>query len=237
MSSSEIFYTQFAPTYATYASTKDVYLSAVNEFIVRNAKDGGSMMDIGSGNGLRAKGISDVLQVSLLTLCDSSSGMLSLLKKIEKAEVVSGDISDEHFKQEKTFDTVTCLWNVLGHIPTAEKREIAMKNLQELLAPRGFVFVDVNNRYNIPQYGFKNVLKNIWKDLIEKEGTIGNFNIKFQTGEGEIETEVHIFSPFEMNVLVRSAGLKIVKRKSIHYKTGKECKSIFGGQLVYKLSK
>jgi hypothetical protein len=37
--------------------------------------------------------------------------------------------------------------------------------------------------------------------------------------------------------LFKLAGLKILERKVINYKNGRKCRSIFGGQLVYKLSK
>jgi len=57
------------------------------------------------------------------------------------------------------------------------------------------------------------------------------------TVNGEIETTVHIFNPFEIEKLIKLAGLKIEKRKIINYRSGKICKTIFGGQLVYKLSK
>ena len=237
MYSSETFYTKFAGSYAEYALTKNSYLSAIDEFVIRESKNSAKMIDIGSGNGIRSKKIADSIKVSELTLVDNSHGMVSLLKNIEKASVILDDISNVKFKSKDKFEIVTCLWNVIGHIPTIEERSIAMKNIRESLMQDGLAFIDVNNRYNISEYGLRNVIKNIFKDIILRRKTNGNFELKVRTDREIIKTEVHIFYPFEMNRLIKSSGLKIIKRQIINYQTGKKCRSILGGQLVYKLSR
>lgn len=233
---SVIFYTKFAQLYAKYASIRNAYLSAVNEFIIQESKESADLIDIGSGNGARSEEIADSIKAFKLTLVDNSPGMISLLKDIKKASVIFSDISDVKFRSKDKFDIVTCLWNVLGHISTTEKRRIALKNIKELITQNGVIFIDVNNRYNISEYGLKNVIKNILRDIIFKKETNGNFELKIQVDGKIIKTVVHIFSPFEMNRLIKSSGLKIVQRHIIDYQTGRKCKSVFGGQLVYKLS-
>lgn len=237
MDSSEIFYTKFAPSYAKYASTKNDYLRAVNSFIIKSSKNGASMIDVGAGDGKRSREISDGIKTTNLTLLDNSQGMVNLLKNIAGAKVICGNIADTEFKLEGKFDVVTCLWNVFGHIPDAPKREVAIKNLRGLLKQDGFIFLDVNNRYNMAQYGVKNVLRNMIKDIFGKKQANGDFELDFDVDKEKIKTKVHIFSPSEINKLIKSSGLKIVQRRVINYRTGARCKSVFGGQLLYKLAK
>lgn len=237
MYTSRLFFTKIAQSYASYASTKNAYLSAINRFITRETKEAERMIDIGSGDGKRSTEIAKSIKVSNLTLVDNSPGMISLLEKLPGVSVVCRDISDEAFELTQRFDIVTCLWNVLGHIPTPEKRKIAIKNMKKLAMPGGFIYLDVNNRYNTLQYGLPSVAKNVFWDTIEPNSSNGDFELEFKTKEEIVKTEVHIFSPFEMNELLKSAGLRIVKKQIINYQTGNECKSILGGQLVYKLSK
>ncbi len=236
MYSSEAFYTHFAKSYANYAANKKRYLDAVNSFIVSEAGSAKTMIDVGSGDGKRTLEISNFTKIQDFTLLDDSHGMIALAQNIPGAKIVEADISYEKFFLEQKFDTVLCLWNVLGHIKS-DARETALKNIASLVAKEGAIFLDVNNRYNAAHYGFKAAIKNILKDIFFPSKTNGDFNLNVKTEQGEIHTQVHIFSPFEMDYLLKSAGLKIIKKKYIDYKSGENRKSFWGGQLVYKLKK
>jgi len=233
---SEKFYTLFASSYCDYSLNKIVYISAVNKFIQEEALSLKSMVDVGSGDGKRGRLIGDILGIEKITLIDNSEGMIALANNIEKADVVFEDISSLRFENKNKYDLVSLLWNVLGHI-SSEGRIITLMNLAKLVNDGKSIFIDVNNRYNISHYGFPAVVKNILKDIFLSNKTNGDFNLKVITVNGEIETTVHIFNPFEIEKLIKLAGLKIEKRKIINYRSGKICKTIFGGQLVYKLSK
>ena len=138
---------------------------------------------------------------------------------------------------EDKFGIVTCLWNVLGHVPSDELRLNSLKNMSKFLSDDGHIFLDVNNRYNVKHYGILNVLRNIFKDVFYYKSPNGDFELKVMTKSGILQTTVHIFTPREIESLIRQSGLKVVKREIIDYKTGKKSRSILGGQLVYKLSK
>ena len=64
-------------------------------------------------------------------------------------------ISSDRMKMvvPETFDVITCLWNVLGHVREFENRVRAMRAMKKLLSPEGRCFIDVNHRYNARAYG------------------------------------------------------------------------------------
>lgn len=234
---SNIFYDKFANFYSDYAQSKKPYLSAVDNFIKKNSGTPKTLIDVGSADGKRGKIIADALSVRDVTFVDNSDSMIILSKNITGVNVQKADISDPNFKSEKKYDLVICLWNVLGHISTIKGRENAFKNLVELLADGGVMFIDVNNRYNISNYGLLEFIKNILKDIFLPRNRVGNFNLNFFTKSGSIKTNVHIFSPFEINFLVNSAGVTILERQIVDYKTGEVKKFFWNGQLLYKLVK
>lgn len=237
MYSSEIFYTKFVNQYSDYSQIRYKYISAVNSFIANQAKLFSTIIDVGSGDGKRSKKIADFVKATKLTLLDNSEGMIGIARKLDGVSVIYSDIASSKIQLNGKYKIVMCLWNVLGHISTNEKRKIAMLNMKNLMDIGGIIFLDVNNRYNIAQYGLKNVIKNICRDIFLPQKTNGDFEISFNIGSDYIKTMVHIFSPFEINKLIKQAGLKVMERKIINYKTGEFCHSIFGGQLVYKISK
>lgn len=234
--SSEKFYTLFANFYRDYSHNRRDYISAVNRFIYTEVSSPKSMIDIGSGDGIRGKDIGDSLGVKRITLVDNSDGMIALAKKVQGSDVILADISDQNFQIDIKYDLVTVLWNVLGHVPL-ENRTTALINISKLINDGGSIFIDVNNRYNVSHYGIIAVLMNIFKDIFQPSKLNGDFTCKILTPIGEIGTIGHIFNLFEIEKLFKTADLKIEKRKIINYRSGKICKTFLGGQLVYKLSK
>lgn len=236
MHSSEDFYTKFAASYEAYASGKKNYLTSVDTFIIENAGHARSIVDVGAGNGKRGKKIAGMLGVKSLTLIDSSDGMLGFMRNVHGANIIKADISSEKFKPDTTYDVALCLWNVLGHISN-QSRSIALKNLASLVKNNGLIFLDVNNRYNIAHYGLRAGFRNILKDIFLPNISNGDFPLTINTDTGSIDTSVHIFSPFEIRRLIKSAGLTIEKVCTIDYRTGIKMNNPFSGQLVYKLKK
>lgn len=236
MHSSETFYSRFAKSYAQYSATKQTYLSSVNTFIKQEAGIAETMVDVGSGDGKRSKEIANLLGIDNFTLIDNSEGMINLSKNIPGVTVLKDDISSVEFKSIKKYDVVLCLWNVLGHI-VFDRRVNALKNLASLINDKGFIFLDVNNRYNAVHYGIKAALKNICKDILNPKISNGDFELNIDTDQGQINTTVHIFNPNEMECLFKSAGLKILEQKIVNYNTGEVKNNLWSGQLVYKLTK
>src|ERR1700747_3407385 len=77
-------------------------------------------------------------------------------EKVGQEHRACGPWTDENVSPNVTsqqFDIITCLWNVLGHVPTPEKRLRALRAVARLLAPHSRFFLDVNHRYNLSCYG------------------------------------------------------------------------------------
>lgn len=236
--SSSMFYTEFAKAFESYALLRKSYTEGVDRFVVDEIGAANTIVDIGSGNGKRATRLAKELGARSLTLVDNSDGMLDQIRVSKGISVIKADISDSEYQPNEKYDLVLCLWNVLGHIPS-NKRKTALGNLASLLNPSGMIILDVNNRYNISQYGFVAVVRNIFRDIFSRKTTNGDFELCLGTNSesADIKTTVHLFSPAEMNRLIRSAGLQIDKRVIISYENGTRQKNVLGGQLVYKLTK
>ena len=247
VSKSTELYDAFAPYYREYSDKRTGYLKSSDNIIIDfikcqdelvNNTDLLTMLDIGAGDGIRSFRIAAKTNMHKLILLDNSPQMLKLCTKIPCTDVILGDISNKNTSLEKdSCQFITCIWNVLGHIETPEKRIMALKKIHNTLSSDGFLFLDVNNRYNIKNYGIKNVLVNFLKDILYPPDNNGNVDFKIEINNKKIPAHVHIFSPHEMNQLLKKTGFKIIKKYYLDYSTGKIQKSFLTGQLLYILKK
>jgi SAM-dependent methyltransferase len=233
--SSSEFYTNIASVYADYAKSRKPYLDAVDAFVVREAQQGGNYIDIGCGDGRRTLLISKAIHAYQTVGIDESRGMLELANSNANYSFEQIDVGQEQIPGGP-YTTVTMLWNVFGHI-VPEKRLSALKNVANALHPEGAFFIDVNNRYNIAQYGFGNVVRNIWKDIFKPNKLNGDYPLHLKVGDNVADTMVRISTDDEMRNYFRESGLHISKTTYINYLSGNEAWTMFGGQLVYKLEK
>jgi len=234
MLNSNDFYSLFASTYQEYADMRKEYLDAVDAFVLREADHRAkSLVDVGAGDGRRALHIANELGINDITLIDNSPGMFSLVPTDQKVHLLCKDITDSSIAESIRADVVLWLWNVLGHIPEPGLLS-TLTNIRTLTREGGVVFVDVNNRCNISQYGLV-AARNYIRDIFLRSG--GNFVLTIETESGNVTTNVHIFSKREIEAAFRMAGFKIEKRAYIDYKTGALKRTQFQGQLVYKLRK
>jgi SAM-dependent methyltransferase len=236
---SQEFYDRFSSRYREYADAKRDYIAAVDSYIITQTKsDAGMMLDVGSGDGFRAQKIAAALKVKGLALMDNSKDMCDLSRlRGGVMKIINTDISSVMSMGGDKYDLVTCLWNVFGHIPDYSQRLRALRNIRDMMSDKGVLFLDVNNRYNMKHYGIFAVLKNIILDISFKSRKNGDYVLRLPGKEIDIETNVHLFSPDEIESLLSSANLRILDKVVIDYKNGSFRKTVFGGQLVYKLSK
>lgn len=232
-------YDKFAPYYRSYSAKKRAYLDSVDSLIIKNVPfTNFSMLDVGSGDGIRAYNLFKKLKAKKLTLIDNSRRMFELSKKIKGANAYLVDITSKDTNQLKeNYELIICLWNVFGHITTYKKRLAALRNMKKLLKKDGVIVCDVNNRYNLTHYGVKIFAKNLFRDIIAPSIKNGDVitNLKMST-KVSVPYFCHFFSPFEFDRMIKSAGLKIIKKYYINYKNGNIEKNFLRGQIVYFLT-
>ncbi len=240
LSVSQRMYDTFAPHYHEYAQAKSAYLAAVDAVILRTIQTSPQkerkVLDVGPGDGKRIDALRKKADFDHLTVIESSKEMAGLCKKFSRTSVIHGDIISSDLP-DNSFNYITCLWNVLGHIASAKDRQKALSTMARLLKPGGLIFFDVNNRYNYAQYGSK-AFANMVKDCARNDDSSGDIKFKVHVKDSiNIDAEVHLFSPWEIQKNIYHSGLNIVKRYYIHYSSGKIVPTFLQGQLLYILTK
>lgn len=231
MKNSKEYYDSIATSYSEQSKRRLAYLNAIDDYIVGKISNlsNSNYLDIGSGDGRRAIKIAQSIPEVQLTLVDDSTGMLH---QVEDDSVTVHNLSFFDYKTTKKFDVITCLWNVIGHFPDKDFRLQFFKSVEHVLADKGRLFFDVNNRYNINHYGTKNVMKSLVKDR-NNDSENGWFTL----GEADEQTKVYIHNPFDIEEYLKDTSLKIIDTLYVNYESGKVEDTFFEGQLFYILGK
>jgi len=220
-------YDLVAPGYAELSERRRAYLDAVDaEISLRVPKGAASLIDVGAGDGRRALQIAKQAGIPQVVLVEPSEGMRQLIP----AGVEVWDERMEALREVgREFDVVLCLWNVLGHVPSRELRVAALRNLGRMCSAGGLVFLDVINRYNVAECGVGAVLRR----FLSSHG--GDVPVTWRTDAGEVETRGHVFTAREMEKLFGEAGLSVVERLVLNYRTGRRETRSLAGNLLYVL--
>jgi 2-polyprenyl-3-methyl-5-hydroxy-6-metoxy-1,4-benzoquinol methylase len=225
-------YDRIAPIYASLANQRKAYLDAVDRLLVAETQSGSrSMLDVGAGDGARAARIAEAAGLQYLTLVEPSERMRSYCPAhatiwAMRAEDLRG--------QQGSFDVVTCLWNVLGHIlPVAARAEV-LRQFARLVSPQGKIFIDLNHRYNARHYGALATAMRFLRDCASPPGSHGDVRVVWNL-DGQPATTGHVFTHPEFAALARVAGLNIEKRFVIDYASGQLRRRSFEGNLMYVL--
>jgi hypothetical protein len=121
---------------------------------------------------------------------------------------------------------VTALWNVFGHIEAIAE---SFSDIKERLNSGGTFIFDVNNPFNVAEYGFRSSLRNWWKFYVRGETLVFNLN---QHG---IDTNVYFRSLGYYKAILAHAGFSNVDVKFVNYSTGKLVNR-FRGQFYFECS-
>jgi 2-polyprenyl-3-methyl-5-hydroxy-6-metoxy-1,4-benzoquinol methylase len=235
-SSSEI-YDALAPYYREYSGKKSAYLSAVDRFIVDHAPSRpSSMLDVGSGDGVRAMALARQLGIPSVVLSDYSAEMAARCRSLGPSDVWQTSAQDLP-ETDRRFDIITCLWNVLGHLPNRASRITALARMKALLSDRGIIFFDVNNRHNAAAYGWWKVIGRIVVDAVHHDDRRGDASFDWRIGDKVFPAMGHLFTPSEIEAIIRKSGLQIGKRIAVHYTSGAVSRSALCGQLLYLVAR
>lgn len=230
-------YDRLAPYYSHFSKKRSAYLRSVEKQIAaRIPKGAKSLLDIGSGDGSRAARIAGAAGMPRVVLLEPSAKMSSETPTgyevwRRRAEDLDADAIAERF------DVMTCLWNVLGHVPGFETRVRSFNAAAQILSPRGVLFVDVIHRYNMRSYGATMTVARWLRDRISPSENNGDVKASWPTAGGEISTYGHVFSEREMRRLAGAAGLECAERIVIDYGTGEVRRASWTGNLLYVLQR
>ena len=235
-SGSEI-YDALAPYYREYAAKKTAYLNAVDRFIVDNTPNNAqSLLDVGAGDGIRGMALAKQKGIADVVLCDYSVEMVNRCRRLNPADVWHA-AAEELPESNRRFDVIICLWNVLGHLENRNKRIEALMRMKRLLAENGVVFLDVNNRHNASAYGWIKVFGRIVVDAAWPDEKRGDASYDWKIGEKSFPAMGHLFTPVEIESIIKESGLNIKTRIAVDYNTGTCSLSVLKGQLLYQIEK
>lgn len=226
-------YDRLAPFYAIYSKKREAYLRGVERLIAAQSRGAHSLLDLGAGNGTRALRIAAAAGIDTVILLEPSSRMAeSRSNSTELWQMRAEDLRSENVIQR--FDVITCLWNVLGHVP-AIGRERVLRTCEQLLSPTGRIFLDLNHRYNARSYGWTATCARWLRDVFLRDTRAGDVTATWKIGETQISTYGHVFTHRELAALVGAAGLEIEERIVIDYNDGYVRRLPWLGNLLYVL--
>ena len=247
-------YDRLAAHYSDLSRRRELYLRTVeHEITSRIPKPSRSLLDVGAGDGTRALHIAAQSGIERIVLVEPSKRMAA--GSVDRAEVwtvraedlvsrcfpsaegnhwVCGPDEDVGpYAISERFDVITCLWNVLGHIPSGKKRQLAFSAIARHLAPHGRFFLDVNHRYNLRSYGVLPTGARWIHDLFSRGDNSGDVLAQWETLEVSISTYGHVFTHGEIMRLASTAGLQLEERVVIDYESGRKRRFAFQGSLLY----
>ncbi len=226
-------YERLAPEFTRLAASRRPYLDRVDQLIISEIPSGKhSLLDVGAGDGRRSTRIAAACGLDRLVLLEPSAGMRGAsVRGAETWPIRAEQLSTV----QAEFDVIVCLWNVLGHIHPPESRANVMSQFARMAAPDGFVFVDVNHRYNVLEYGLVPTAGRFLHDLIRPNAHNGDVVARWNLANDTYATTGHVFTDWEFRALARRAGLKIRKRFVIDYATGQIRQRSVCGNLLYVL--
>jgi 2-polyprenyl-3-methyl-5-hydroxy-6-metoxy-1,4-benzoquinol methylase len=224
-------YDALAPYYGSLLEARKRYLETVEEIVVRNSRAASSLLDVGSGNGVRALRLARAADIENVVLVEPSEAMRR--HSPENSAVWKRSISE--LTGTAAFDLITCLWNVLGHLDGTRERASMLARLRTLLSPARTMFLDFNHRYNAAAYGWRRTFARVAQDLFLPSEKNGDVIASWQAGNQRIRTRGHVFTHAELLRLFHGAGLTIKQRWVIDYQTGEERRFSFLGNLLYQV--
>ena len=226
-------YDLIAPVFPRLAERRRPYLDGIDRLVLSEMPPGAcSLLDVGAGDGTRARRIACARGIAELVLLEPSLAMQASGSAGAKVWTMRAEeLNSVHAR----FDVITCLWNVLGHIfPSAGRIEV-LRQFGRLLSPQGKIFVDVNHRYNSAHYGALPTAMRFLRDRFSPDEENGDVAVSWDLEETRCITVGHVFTHKEILALSVAAGLTMEKRFVLDYTTGEQRRWSFEGNLLYIL--
>ena len=226
-------YDLVAPVYARLSNERRAYLDAVEARVIEEIPPRSrSLLDVGAGDGARAVRIAAQAGLHDVVLLEPSAVMRS---RCPAAADIWALRAEDLRGRQGSFDVITCLWNVLGHVFPAAARLEALRQFSRLRSPAGRIFIDVNHRYNARHYGALATAMRFLRDRVSPGDSNGDVRVAWKIDGQACATAGHVFTNREFMELAQAAGLRIEKRLIIDYATGRLARRSYQGHLLYVL--
>lgn len=228
-------YDRMATVFAEMSLRRRTYLRKIEELVIaRVPANSQSLLDVGAGDGSRAVRIARAAGIHKIVLLEPS-------EKMRRGADASGEIwpiraegLNDAAPAGRSFDAITCLWNVLGHIRPQERLNV-LKALRQLLSPNGLLFVDVNHRYNMRTYGIWRTAGRIVYDRVFPSENNGDVTMHWDVRGTACSTYGHVFTQLEMQRLIGGGELVTKEAIFVDYASGEIRRSALKGNLFYVL--
>jgi len=232
-------YDRIAPVFAHITAERRAYLDGVDRLVISEMPaQSRSLQDVGSGDGRRARRISQARGIAQLVLVEPAVAMQAAMQGANGAGAGFLTLRAEELSTlAGEFDAITGLWNVLGHIFPAASRTQVLREFARLVSPQGRIFVDVQHRYNARHYGVLPTAGRFLKDRLRWSEDNGDVSVDWDVEGVLCTTRGHVFTHREFRSLAQAAGLKICKRLVVDYATGVGRRWSFAGHLLYVLER
>jgi SAM-dependent methyltransferase len=226
-------YDLVAPVYARLSQERRAYLDAVERLVIGGIPPGSrSLLDVGAGDGTRAVRIAAGAGLRDVVLLEPSAVMRS---RCPAAANIWAMRAEDLRDRQGSFDAITCLWNVLGHVFPAAARLEALRQFGRLRSPEGRIFIDVNHRYNARHYGALATAMRFLGDRMSPGDSNGDVKVVWKIDGQACATAGHVFTHREFAGLAQAAGLRIEKRIVVDYASGQIARRSYQGHLLYVL--
>ncbi len=139
-----------AHDYDLKCQARETYLLAIDRMVVAElaGHTGLRLLDAGCANGRRTLRISSQLCLAGLEACDASPAMVDLARRGGLPQALEADIRSLPYP-DQVFDAVTCLFNVLGYMPSDSHVLKALREFHRVLNDGGLLLTDVMNAWHL----------------------------------------------------------------------------------------
>jgi SAM-dependent methyltransferase len=229
-------YDRVTPVFGDLSLRREAYLRKIEESVIaRVPANSQSLLDVGAGDGARAMRIAHGAGIHQIVLLEPSAKMREGADaSCEIWPLRAEALAESAIAAGKSFDVITCLWNVLGHIQPPDRIRV-LKNLSLLLTPNGALFVDVNHRYNMRSYGLWRTVGRIVYDRVFPSENNGDVTMHWDVRGAACSTYGHVFTQIEMQRLIGGAELVTGETIFVDYESGEIRRSGLTGHLFYVL--
>ena len=200
------------------------YIKGVNSIILDFLKNKRikSCLDVGSADGERVRLISSKLSNVNFLLLEPSKNLFRKIKIKPKGNFKKKNLQLENFKNKKKFDLILCTWNTLSHFKNID-RFFFITN--KILGKKKFLIFDINNRLNIKEYSFVEVIKNLlFRRYVFTKNINGN------------ELTSRFYDENKIINLSQHYGFSIKSKFYVNYRNGTKTTK-YKGQMLFILQK